>query len=85
MPWFPDFAAAVELARSQTRAAGLADVPKDSPESVARQVLDAVEAGQVEVLADERSRTVKASLSRDHELIYPSIQEFWDDAVSGTH
>jgi hypothetical protein len=25
MPWFPDFAAAVELARSQTRAAGLAD------------------------------------------------------------
>jgi ketosteroid isomerase-like protein len=25
MPWFPDFAGAVELARSQTRAAGLAD------------------------------------------------------------
>jgi hypothetical protein len=25
MPWFPDFAAAVELARRQTRAAGLAD------------------------------------------------------------
>jgi hypothetical protein len=25
MPWFPDFASAVELARGQTRAAGLAD------------------------------------------------------------
>jgi len=25
MPWFPDFVGAVELARSQTRAAGLAD------------------------------------------------------------
>ena len=25
MPWFPDFASAVELARRQTRAAGLAD------------------------------------------------------------
>ena len=37
-----------------------------------------------EVLADERSRDVKAKLSRDHELIYPPIQEFWDAAVSGT-
>jgi hypothetical protein len=25
MPWIPDFASAVELARGQTRAAGLAD------------------------------------------------------------
>ena len=63
-------------------AAGL-DVPKISPESVARQAFDAVEAGQVEVLADERSRFVKASLSRDHELIYPPVQEFWDALVKG--
>jgi len=76
---------AVHASFIDTDMAALADVPKDSPESVAQQVFDAVEAGQVEVLADERSRTVKASLSRDHELIYPSIQEFWDDAVSGTH
>jgi hypothetical protein len=62
----------------------LASAPKISPESVAAQVFDAVEAGQVEVLADERSRDVKARLSRDHELIYPPIQEFWDAAVSGT-
>jgi hypothetical protein len=38
----------------------------------------------VEVLADERTRTVKAQLSRDHELIYPPVQEFWDAAVGGT-
>jgi NAD(P)-dependent dehydrogenase (short-subunit alcohol dehydrogenase family) len=58
-------------------AAGI-DVPKISPESVARQTFDAVEAGGIEVLADERTRTMKASLSRDHELIYPQVQEFWD-------
>src|SRR5215471_3367882 len=62
----------------------LTNAPKISPESVAMQAFDAVEAGQIEVLADERSRDVKASLSRDHELIYPPIQEFWDAAVTGT-
>jgi len=64
-------------------AAGI-DAPKISPESVARQAFDAVEAGQVEVLADERSRTIKASLPRDHELIYPQVQEFWDALTQGT-
>jgi NAD(P)-dependent dehydrogenase (short-subunit alcohol dehydrogenase family) len=59
------------------------NVAKDSPEAVARQAFDAVEAGQVEVLADERTRTVKAQLSRDQELIYPPIQKFWDDALKG--
>jgi len=61
-----------------TDMAALASAPKISPESVARQVFDAVEADQIEVLADERSRFVKASLSRDHELIYPDVQAFWD-------
>jgi NAD(P)-dependent dehydrogenase (short-subunit alcohol dehydrogenase family) len=63
-------------------AAGI-DLPKTSPESVARQALDAVEAGGIEVLADERTRTVKAELPRDHELIYPPVQEFWDAARKG--
>ena len=48
-------------------------------------VFDAVEAGQTEVLADERTRTVKAALPRDQELIYPPVQEFWDAAVQGSH
>ena len=75
---------AVHAGFIDTEMAALASAPKISPESVAGQVFDAVEAGQVEVLADERSRDVKAKLSRDHELIYPPIQEFWDAAVSGT-
>ena len=54
------------------------DAPKISPESVARQTFDAVAAGRLEVLADERSRQVKADLPRDHELIYPPLQAFWD-------
>ncbi len=58
-------------------AAGI-DAPKVSPESVARQTVDALEGGGIEVLADERSRFVKASLPRDHELIYPPVQAFWD-------
>ncbi len=74
---------AVHASFIDTEMAALADVPKISPESVARQICDAVEAGQAEVLADERSRFVKASLARDQELIYPPIQEFWDDAVRG--
>lgn len=57
-------------------AAGI-DVPKISPESVARQTLDAVETGEIEVLADERSRFVKASLPRDHDLIYAPLQLFF--------
>jgi NAD(P)-dependent dehydrogenase (short-subunit alcohol dehydrogenase family) len=67
-----------------TDMAALTSEPKDSPESVVRQALDAVEAGQPEVLADETTRTVKAELPRDHELIYPPIQAFWDDALKGT-
>jgi NAD(P)-dependent dehydrogenase (short-subunit alcohol dehydrogenase family) len=75
---------AVHASFIDTDMAALTDAPKISPQSVARQVFDAVEAGQIEVLADERSRFVKASLSRDHELIYPPIEEFWDAAVKST-
>jgi NAD(P)-dependent dehydrogenase (short-subunit alcohol dehydrogenase family) len=75
---------AVHAGFIDTDMAALATGPKDSPESVAQQVFDAVEAGRIEVLADERSRFIKASLSRDHELIYPPVQEFWDAAVKGT-
>jgi NAD(P)-dependent dehydrogenase (short-subunit alcohol dehydrogenase family) len=75
---------AVHAGFIDTDMAALATSPKDSPEDVVRQALDGVEGGQPEVLADERTRTVKASLSRDHELIYPAIQQFWDEATKGT-
>src|SRR3984885_11593138 len=64
-------------------AAGI-DLPKIDPESVAQQAFDTVEGGGIEVLADERTRTVKAELSRDHELIYPPVQAFWDSLLKGT-
>jgi short-subunit dehydrogenase len=74
---------AVHAGFIDTDMAALVNNPKDSPADVARMTFDGVEAGQVEVLADERTRTVKANLSRDHELIYPPIQEFWDAAIKG--
>ena len=39
------------------------DMPKSTPESVVRQALDALAAGEEEVLADNPTRQVKASLS----------------------
>ena len=94
--WSYTNSARIELRRQGTQVVGvhvgfvdtdmaaLVDAPKISPESVAQQVFDAVEAGRIEVLADERTRFIKASLSHDHELIYPPVQEFWDAAVKGT-
>jgi NAD(P)-dependent dehydrogenase (short-subunit alcohol dehydrogenase family) len=55
-------------------------MPKSDPADVARQVFDAVEAGQVEVLADRRTERIKSLLPEDHEKIYPAIQERWNEA-----
>ena len=38
---------------------------------------DAVEAGAVEVLADERTRRIKSLLPDDQEKIYPGVQAAW--------
>jgi NAD(P)-dependent dehydrogenase (short-subunit alcohol dehydrogenase family) len=53
------------------------DVPKHAPAEVAAQILDAVESGREEVLADERTRTMKAALPNDLELIYPDVERQW--------
>jgi NAD(P)-dependent dehydrogenase (short-subunit alcohol dehydrogenase family) len=55
-------------------------MPKSDPADVARQVFDAVEAGQVEVLADRRTERIKSLLPEDHEKIYPAVQERWNEA-----
>jgi NAD(P)-dependent dehydrogenase (short-subunit alcohol dehydrogenase family) len=57
-----------------TRLAAGFDGPKHPPEDVAGLVLDAIETGREEVLADERTRTMKQSLPRDLELIYPELE-----------
>jgi NAD(P)-dependent dehydrogenase (short-subunit alcohol dehydrogenase family) len=51
---------------------GLA-VPKADPRDVARQAIDAIVAGDLEVLADETTRSVKAGLSRDVSALYPQL------------
>ncbi|GAA4618224.1 SDR family oxidoreductase [Actinoallomurus liliacearum] len=48
--------------------------PKTSPETVVTATLDALEAGAEEVLADERTRQIKAAVPTDLDTIYPGIQ-----------
>ncbi|WP_326827163.1 SDR family oxidoreductase [Streptomyces sp. NBC_01751] len=49
------------------------DSPKTSPQSVAEQALDGIEANAYEVLADELSRQVKAGLAADLAALYPQL------------
>jgi hypothetical protein len=53
--------------------AALVEASKGSPESVAQQAFDGVEAGEIEVLADERPGSSRRRC-HDHELIYPLVQ-----------
>ncbi|MFD7696738.1 SDR family oxidoreductase [Streptomyces sp. NPDC059805] len=46
------------------------DAPKSSPDSVAAQALDGIEANAFEVLADDISRQVKAGLAADPAVLY---------------
>jgi NAD(P)-dependent dehydrogenase (short-subunit alcohol dehydrogenase family) len=77
----------VELARQGTQVVGVhvgfvdtdltagLDTDKIPPATVAESALDAVEAGASEAVVDEFSRTIKAGLADDQNLIYPSIRE----------
>lgn len=60
-----------------TRLSADFDVPKHAPAEIAAMLIEAVEAGSEEVLADERTRNAKANLPRDLELIYPEIAGQW--------
>ena len=48
--------------------------PKTDPADLVRTVLDAVEAGEYEVLADQTSVQLKAALSGPVEALYPELQ-----------
>lgn len=73
----------VELAPQGTQVTGLLlastdtdmmagfDVPKNRPEDVARAALDGVAAGRLEILADEDTIAMKASLAKDPAEVYP--------------
>jgi NAD(P)-dependent dehydrogenase (short-subunit alcohol dehydrogenase family) len=47
------------------------DVEKAPPGEIARRALDGIEAGDLEVLADEAAVQVKAALAADPRLLYP--------------
>jgi NAD(P)-dependent dehydrogenase (short-subunit alcohol dehydrogenase family) len=49
------------------------DRPKADPRMIARQAVDAISSGQLEVLADEQSRTIKAHLCADLPALYPQL------------
>ncbi len=49
------------------------NAPKSSPDDVAAQVMDGLEAGHFEVLADDISRNVRAALSGDLTVLYPML------------
>jgi pimeloyl-ACP methyl ester carboxylesterase len=59
----------VSVARSAARDAAYWDA----------RTFDAVEAGAVEVLTDDRARRIKGLLPHDHEKIYPDLQARWDN------
>jgi NAD(P)-dependent dehydrogenase (short-subunit alcohol dehydrogenase family) len=63
----------VHASAVDTRLAEGLDMPKHRPDEVADLIIDAVEAGREEVLADERTRWAKRSLPRDLELVYPTL------------
>jgi NAD(P)-dependent dehydrogenase (short-subunit alcohol dehydrogenase family) len=72
----------LELARQGTLVTGLVlsstdtdmmagwDIPKNDPADVVRQALDGIEAGQLEIVADEETARAKADLSADPALTY---------------
>jgi len=65
---------AVHVGYMDTDMAAAVSAPKTDPSDVARATLDALEAGQHEVLADEVSRQVRAQLSGPLTSLYPSLQ-----------
>jgi NAD(P)-dependent dehydrogenase (short-subunit alcohol dehydrogenase family) len=48
------------------------DAPKNDPAAIAKLALDAVEAGEVEIVADEQSRKVQAGLAGGVAALYPA-------------
>lgn len=50
--------------------------PMGEPDDVVRSAYDQIEAGALEVLADERSRAVRAGLALPIETAYPELERF---------
>jgi hypothetical protein len=57
------------------------DAEKVSPQSVAAQIVAAIESDTEEVLADPTSEMVNAALPNDLTALYPALQAQWDAAT----
>jgi NAD(P)-dependent dehydrogenase (short-subunit alcohol dehydrogenase family) len=64
---------AVHVGYMDTDMAATVTAPKTAPHDVAQATLDALQAGQHEVLADEVSRQVRAQLSGPLTAMYPTL------------
>jgi hypothetical protein len=49
------------------------DAPKSDPASVAKLALEALQAGEIEILADDVSRQVQAGLAGGAAALYPAL------------
>lgn len=59
------------------------EIEKVAPEAVAVAALDALEAGEPEVLVDEFARNVKAALADDLAQLYPAIEAEFAELAAG--
>ena len=73
---------AVHAGFIDTDMAASVDGEKVSPQSVASQIVEAIEADAEEVLADPTSEMVKGALSDDLTTLYPALQAQWEAAGS---
>jgi NAD(P)-dependent dehydrogenase (short-subunit alcohol dehydrogenase family) len=64
---------ALHVGPMDTEAVAAVDIPKSDPRDIARQTVDAIIAGRFEVLADQRSRDIKARLCQDLTEMYPQL------------
>ncbi len=69
---------AVHAGYIDTDMAAEVNAAKISPQSVAEQIVAALQGDAEEVLADPTSEMVKAALSNDLTALYPALQAQWD-------
>src|SRR5205823_12653982 len=64
---------AVHAGYLDTDMAASVDAPKTSPDVIARLTMEAIEAGDFEVLGDDVSRRVRAGLAAPLTALYPAL------------
>jgi hypothetical protein len=57
--------------------AGLA-APKSSPAEIAARIIEGIESGAEDILADDRARNVFAELRKDDRAFDANMQKVWD-------